>query len=90
MVTRNNDDDLERLHDLFIMPRSGLCQLGFADDTTSGESRVSLTALRYGAIDGIVRDVESVLERYHREYGPCWNFDHRSVTQGTLVRFSNV
>ena len=32
----------------------------------------------------------SVAERYHWEDGPCWNFDHQSVTQRTLVRLSNV
>ena len=39
---------------------------------------------------GIVSDAKSVAERYHWEDGPCWNFDHQSVTQGTLVRLSNV
>jgi len=63
---------------------------GSQGDATSGESRGSFTALRYGAIHGIVSDVESVAERYHWEDGACWNFDHQSVTQGTLVRLSNM
>jgi hypothetical protein len=57
---------------------------------TSGESRGSFTALRCGAIHGIVSDAKSVAERYHWEDGPCWNFDHESVTQRTLVWLSNV
>jgi hypothetical protein len=37
-----------------------------------------------------VSDARSVAERYHWEDGACWSFDHQSVTQGTLVRLSNV
>jgi hypothetical protein len=32
----------------------------------------------------------SVAERYRWEAGLRWNFDDQSVTQGTLVRLSNV
>jgi hypothetical protein len=59
-------------------------------DATSGESRGSFTALRYGAIHAIVSDAKSVAERYHWEHGPCRSFDHQSVTQGTLVRLPDV
>jgi hypothetical protein len=38
----------------------------------------------------IVSDAKSVAERYHREHGPCWSFDHQSVTQGTLVQLPDV
>ena len=30
------------------------------------------------------------MDFYHWEDGLCWNFGHQSVTQGTLVRLSNV
>jgi hypothetical protein len=59
-------------------------------DATPGASRGSFTALRYGAIHGIVSDTKSVAERYHWEDGQCWSFDDQSVTQGTLVRLSNA
>jgi len=59
-------------------------------NATSSELRGSFTALRYGAIHGIVSDAKSAAERYHWKDGPCWNFDHQSVTQGTLVRLPIV
>jgi hypothetical protein len=50
----------------------------------------ALHRVLYGAIHGIVSDAKSVAEHYHWEDGHCWSFDHQSVTQGTLVRLSNV
>jgi hypothetical protein len=73
-----------------IMPRSGLGRLDLQVNATPGESRGSFTALRYGAIHRIERDAKSVAERYHWEDGACWNFDHQSVTDGTLMRLSSV
>jgi hypothetical protein len=40
--------------------------------------------------NGSESNAKSVAERYHWEGVPCWNFDHQSVTQGPLVRLSNV
>ena len=43
----------------------------------------------YGAIHGIVSDARSVAERYHREDGPCLNFD-QSLTRVALLQLANV
>ena len=74
----------------FICRLPDYADWGSRGDATSGHSRGPFTALRYGAIHGIVSDAKSVAERYHWEDGQCWSFDHQSVTQGTLVRLSNV
>jgi hypothetical protein len=63
---------------------------GSEDDTTSGGSRESFTALGYGANHGMMSDAMSVAERYHSEDGPCRNLDHQSLTWGALGQVSNV
>ena len=63
---------------------------GLQGDAAPGDSRGSFTALRYDAIQGIVRDARNAAEGYHWEDGPCWNSGHQSVTQRTLVPLSDV